>query len=67
MKEYETWEALKFLSENETYRFLSVFNNKVGTLEMKFESGVLKIRNKNGTIIDLDISTFRIYKWVIGS
>lgn len=67
MKEYETWEALKILSKNKKYRFLSAFNNELGSLEMKFESGILKIRNKNGAVIELSISIFEIYKWVIGS
>jgi len=65
MQIYETWEALKYLSENPKSIFKSKTDRNIGSLTLKFESGVISIRNKNGARFDLDMSTFQIYKWLL--
>lgn len=66
LKVYETWEALKYLSENPKSIFKSKTDRSIGTLTLKFDSiGVVDIRNQNGAKFDLCMSTFQVYKWLL--
>lgn len=63
---YETWEALKYLSENPKSIFKSKTDRSIGTLTLKFDGiGVVDIRNQNGAKFDLCMSTFQVYKWLL--
>jgi hypothetical protein len=61
---YSLGEAIDYLTENKEASFINIYKDREGSLTLKFNKiGVLEIRNKHGSLIDIDVSTCSIYKW----